>query len=67
MYIKSEFPLGLIKLWIVTLNLLIDSVFLIFQYGKKWILRYLFLAGIELILFCAVERVRYAPSLTSLW
>ena len=27
----------------------------------------LVLTGIDLILFCEVERVRYAPSLTALW
>ena len=73
MYIKI--PLGLIKLRIVTLNLLIDSIFLIFslsllhslmQYGKNEFSNTLVLAGIGLVLFCVFERGRYAPSLTTL-
>ena len=77
MYIKTEFPLGLIKLTTATLNLLIDFLFLIFslslphslmQYGKNEFSNTFVLAGIDLILFCAAERVRYVPSLTAaLW
>ena len=72
---KMELPLSLMMLRIVTLNLLIDFILLIFsssllhslmQYGKNKFSDTLVLAGIELILFCVVERVRYAPSLTSL-
>ena len=69
---KTEFPLGLIKLRIFILDLLIDSIFLIFslglpnsliQYGKNALV----LAAIDFILFRVVEQVRCAPSLTSLW
>ena len=73
---KTEFPLGLMKLRIVALNLLTGSIFLILllsllhsliQYGKREFSNTLVLAGIVLILFCVVERVRYAPSLVELW
>ena len=37
------------------------------QYGKIEFSNSLVLAGIGLILFCAAELVRYAPSLTTLW
>ena len=73
---KTVFPLDQIKLQIVTLNLLIDSIFLILtlslihslmQYRKNEFSDTLVLAGIGLILFCVVERVRYAPSQVALW
>ena len=73
---KMEFPLSLMMLRIVTLNLLIDFILLIFsssllhplmQYRKNKFSDTLVLAGIGLILFCVVERVRYATSLTTLW
>ena len=72
---NTEFPLGLQKLRVVTLNLLIDFLFLILslsllhllmQYGKNEFSNTLVLAGIGLILFCVIERVRYAPSLTAM-
>ena len=37
------------------------------QYGKNEFSNTSVLAGIGLILFYIVERVRYAPSLTALW
>ena len=70
---KTDFPLGLIKLRIVTLNLLIGFIFLILslsslhslmQYGKNEFSDALVLAGTGLILFCVVEQV---SSLTALW
>ena len=77
MYIKNVFPSDLVKLRIVILNLLlIDSLFLILslrllhfliQYGKNEFWNALVLAGIRLNLFCVVEQVRYASSLTALW
>ena len=76
MYIKTGFPVGLIKLRVATLNLLIDFIFLILwlsllhslmEYGKNGFSNTLALAGTGLILCCVVERVRYAPSLTALW
>ena len=63
---KNEFALDLKKLRIVTLNLLIDSIFLILslsllhsliQYGKNEFSNTLVLALIGLILFCVVELV----------
>ena len=71
-----KIPSVLIKLWIVTLNLLIDSIFLILslsslhylmQYEKNEFSNTLALAGIALILFSVIERVRYAPSLAASW
>ena len=76
MYIKNQVPFRSNKVKIVILNLLNDSIFLILslsllhslmQYGKNEVANTLVLAGIGLILFCVVERVRYAPSLTALW
>ena len=76
---KTEFPLGIIellKIRSVILNLLIDYIFLILslsllhalmQYGKNGFSDTLVLAESGLILFCVVERVRYASSLTALW
>ena len=72
---KTEFPLGLIKLRIITLNLLIDSVFLILllslllsiiHNGKNEFSNALVLAGI-LIVFFDVERVRYFLFPRELW
>ena len=73
---KSGFPLGLIKLRIVTLNLLIDFIFLILslsllyslmQYGRNEFSNALDFAGIGSKLFRVVEWVRYTPSLAALW
>ena len=73
---KTEFLLGLLKFRIVTLNLLVDFIFLILllsllhflmQYAKNEFTKTLVLAEIDLILLCVVERVRDALSLTVLW
>ena len=73
---KTEFLLGLLKFRIVTLNLLVDFIFLILllsllhflmQYAKNEFTKTLVLAEIGLILLCVVERVRDALSLTVLW
>ena len=72
---KTEFPLSLIKSRVFTLNLLIDSIFIILslsllhsliQYEKTEFSDTLVPAGIGLILFYVVDRVRYAPSITVL-
>ena len=63
---KTEFPLGQIKLRIATLDLLINSIFLmlllnllhpLMQYGKNKLSNSLVLAKIRLIFFCGVEQV----------
>ena len=68
MYIKNRVPFEPNK--VVTLNLLIDFIFLILslsllhsliQYGKNEFSNTLVRAEIGLILFCVVERVTYAP------
>ena len=72
---KTEFPLSLIKSRVFTLNLLIDSIFIILslsllhsliQYEKTEFSDTLVPAGIGLILFYVVDRVRHAPSITVL-
>ena len=61
--LKTGLPLELIKLRIVNLNVLIDSIFLIsslsllhslMQYGKNQFSNALVLTGPGLILFCVV-------------
>ena len=70
------FALGVIKLTIVNLNLLTDSIFPILwlsllhsliQCRKNELSNTLALAGIGLNLFCVFKSVRYAPSPTVLW
>ena len=72
----TVFALGVIKLRIVNLNLLIDSIFLILllsllrsliQYRKNEFSNTLAVAEIGLNLFCVFKAVRFAPSLTALW
>ena len=80
MYTKNRVPFKLIKLRIITLNLLIDSVFLILllslllsiihngknEFSNALVLAGI-LAGISLIVFFDVERVRYFPFPRELW
>ena len=75
MYIKNRVPFRPNKVTNCYFKF-IDSIFLILtlslihslmQYRKNEFSDTLVLAGIGLILFCVVERVRYATSLTTLW
>ena len=72
----TVFALGVIKLRIVNLNLLTNSIFPILllsllhsliQYWKNELSNTLAFAGIGLNLFCVFNSVRYAPSLPVLW